>query len=136
MFAQHERSEGQLRLVGIVGAAAKLDVANRRFPSASEGHDVMELQKAALGTSAGGSDKRAPGAIPPPDFPSNRSRDMTRARRYFPRLPRAVRGGEPLSIQIGEQSIQGALEHGGHISVGDRMPQQGLRPLQLLVRVA
>ena len=51
-------------------------LACRRFPSVCEGHDMVEFQEAALSASASGADERASGTIAPPDFPSDRRRDV------------------------------------------------------------
>jgi len=119
-----------------VGATPQLDVACRRLAARSEWHDMMEFQEPALRAPARGAYECAPGTIPTPDFPPDRRRNVTGARRGSLGLARPIGRRELLSLQVRKQRIQGSFEHRRGISVWDHMPKQRLCPPQLLIRVA
>ena len=71
------RSEIQLRLVCVVGAAAQLQVLDGRGTSVRERPEVMKLEEAGLGAAAVRADECAAARITMPDGASHIRRHVT-----------------------------------------------------------
>ena len=126
--------ERKFRFIGVVRAAAQLQVVNARRASLSERDDVVILEKPALRAASGRAHERALPAVARPDLALYRRRDVAcmrggARRRPWPRSCCVL--GLP---QLGEQQRQRAVEDGCNIGLRHPMPQQILRLAELLMR--
>ena len=133
----HEhRAEVLLCFVGIVRAAAKLEIVGSAAATGRVGHDVMEFQEAALGAATVRTDKPALPAVPRPDIAPHRSGDMSRTGCCRSTRSRAVGATNPPLFQLSNQQRQSALDDGGRVAARYRVPEEILRAAQLVVGFA
>jgi hypothetical protein len=72
-------SEEQLRLIGVVRAAPKLDVRDGRFAARGIGLAMVELEKRGLATASFASDECAPAIVSPPHLAAHRGGNVARS---------------------------------------------------------
>jgi hypothetical protein len=129
------RAELEVGLIGIVRAAPKLDIADRRLAAFGVGLDVVELDEAAFPASASVmADERATTAVPDPDRALHARGDM--ARLFGSRLARArpVGRGELLARQVIQQRGERPVHDLRRVAGGNGVTEQVLRAAQLLAR--
>ena len=71
-FSHDVRAKEQARLVGVVRAAAQLDIRRNRLSTIGERHDVVILEESRFATAPRGTHERAAAAITAPDFTLHR----------------------------------------------------------------
>jgi hypothetical protein len=107
-FPQQQRSEMHVCLIRVVRPAAKLQIRNGRFSTISEGHDMVELEQAALAAPAVCSDKSASPTVALPHFPFDRRRHMAGAGSRIRLSPRPSGLRDLLLLEFRQQPRQGA----------------------------
>jgi endogenous inhibitor of DNA gyrase (YacG/DUF329 family) len=109
-----------------------------RSPTVSDQCSVIDLQESALGAAhAVAADERALLAVPRVHGSPHCARDMPRIRtlRARPFGARPRRCAELLLLERHEQGVERAIEHLGQITGWVPMPQQRLRPVELVPRL-
>jgi len=92
----------------LVRPAAKLQIRNGRFSTISEGHDMVELEQAALAAPAVCSDKSASPTVALPHFPFDRRRHMAGAGSRIRLSPRPSGLRDLLLLEFRQQHRQDA----------------------------
>ncbi len=96
----------------------------------------MELEEPPLGAAATlMAHEGAPAAVAEPDRAFDLGRNVPRARGGAATPTRAVRGGELLPGQVGQQRRQRPIDDRPQIPIRDLVPQEGLRERELFVRL-
>jgi len=120
-----------------VRATAQLQVIDRHLTTGRKRLSVMKFEKPALVATSLPADERALPAVTLPDLAPNARRNVPARARLLPLMISRLRDRRHLlSLDVGEQQRQGAIEDLRGISVRDRVSQQILCAAQLVVRVA
>jgi hypothetical protein len=98
------------RFVGVVRAAAQLQVVDRSRTAIRERHDMMEFQEPRFPAATVSANKRASASVARPHGTSHISRHMTPARVSRPRRTRPLNVRQFSSLEIFEQERQRSVE--------------------------
>ena len=128
--------EEQPRFVGVVRAAAQLDVLHGRLAASRIRLDVVEFEKCRLRAASVIADRRAPTRIPSPDGSPHCCRDVARTLGARFRRARSSRFGEALAFEPLDQERDGAVEDLGRVARRHRVAQQCLGATEPVVRLA
>src|SRR5262249_33916634 len=122
--------------VAVVGAAAQLDVLDRRLASRGARDDVMELHESArAATPSILRDEGAGAAVSSPHDSLRLSRDVSRFSQWAAVTARARRVRELPLRELLDEGAEGPVEDLAEIAAGDGVSQQILRDAQLLPRL-
>lgn len=122
----------------IVDSTPQLKIGLSRLTTSRKREDVMELEAAGLYAAALSADEAAASLVACPDDPTDMCWHMplssTSATAVAARhRPRSGNRADLYALSLLQEHGQGPVHDRRRISVGNYMPQQGARPLQLLV---
>ena len=135
-FINRRKPEPSLCFVGIVRAAAQLQVRRSRLSAVSEGDDVVEFQETTLLAPPIGAFECAPAAVTGSDFTLHRRGPVSRVRDRSAGRRGPADDRELAALEVRDEDRQRALDHQRRIAVRNRVPQQFLRATQVFVRLA